>query len=151
MTLQISQDVASDSGSRIADRVVQHFTDLDTWKVAHELTLEIYKWTKEFPDDERFGLVSQMRRSAVSIESNIAEGFGRLHLKEKQHFYYISRGSCFELETQILISRDTDKLSKDKSITGQNLCERIRKLLNGMIRSIKNAQSVIRNSQSDSH
>ena len=145
MISQVHQDSASNRESRKANRGnAMHFTDLDVWQVAHSLTLNIYKWTKDFPNEEKFGLVSQMRRAAVSIESNIAEGFGRLHKKEKQQFYYTSRGSCFELETQILICKDTNLISSEQADEGKNLCERVRQMLNAMIRS--NKSSAIRDS-----
>ncbi|HCU24677.1 MAG TPA: four helix bundle protein [Deltaproteobacteria bacterium] len=69
-----------------------------------EITKEIYSVTKKFPDDERFGLVAQMRRSAISIPSNIAEGFNRYHNKEYRHFLFTALGSLAELETQVELS-----------------------------------------------
>lgn len=85
---------------------IREFTDLNAWKEAHKLILEIYKYTKDFPKEEVFGLTSQMRRAAVSITSNIAEGFGRQGFKEKVQFYYLAQGSLTELKNQILICRD---------------------------------------------
>ena len=82
------------------------FTDLIVWKEAHKLVLMIYIVTKKFPREEIFGLTSQMRRSAVSITSNIAEGFARRSNKEKLQFYAIARGSLVELESQLLVARD---------------------------------------------
>ena len=79
--------------------------DLDIWKLGIELVEKIYKITKSFPESERFGLISQMQRSAVSYPSNIAEGAARNSLKEYIHFLYISLGSLSELETQLIISQ----------------------------------------------
>ena len=76
---------------------IKSFTDLIAWQEAHKLALIVYKTTKKFPENEKFGLVSQMRRSAVSITSNIAEGFSRVSKKEKLQFYAIARGSLTEL------------------------------------------------------
>ena len=72
---------------------IRDFTDLEAWRKAHELALLIYKATEKFPKSEAFGLISQMQRAAVSITSNIAEGFGRQTLKEKIQFYYQAQGS----------------------------------------------------------
>ena len=85
---------------------IKSFTDLEAWKHGHHLVLKIYELTKEFPRDEVFGLVSQMRRCAVSITSNIAEGFSRRSDKEKLQFYSITLGSITELQNQLLICRD---------------------------------------------
>lgn len=82
------------------------FKELEVWKRGHEIVILVYLLTKEFPKEEIFGITNQMRRAAVSITSNIAEGFGRHSYKDKAKFYAISQGSCFELENQILISRD---------------------------------------------
>jgi len=117
---------------------VKHFKELDTWKIAHELTLLIYKWTKEFPDDERFGLVSQMRRAAISITSNIAEGFGRFHWADKRNFYITARASCSEVESQILVSTDLGMLTTKQLEEGTHLCKRVKQTLNGLIRKMNN-------------
>ena len=133
--ISTSSKTANGNGSRVAGRgKVLHFTNLDAWKVAHHLTLKIYEWTSTFPDEERFGLTSQMRRSAVSIESNIAEGFGRFGPADKRNFYTIARASCFEVESQIITSRDLGHLSEENAKEGQRLCEKSRQTLNGLIR-----------------
>ena len=126
---------------------IKKFTDLDAWKINHKLVVEIYKLTKGFPRDELFVLVSQMRRAAVSITSNIAEGFGRGSRIDKIHFYQISRGSLYELESQILVSRDvgyiTDKIC-------EQLLEKIAdgtKILHGLIRSADSKNKPIPNSK----
>jgi four helix bundle protein len=80
------------------------FTSMPVWKTAFNLLLEIYKVTKAFPSDERFGLTSDIRRAANSIVHNIAEGFGRYEAKDKTRFYKISRGSAYELMSQIMVS-----------------------------------------------
>ena len=82
------------------------YRDLDVWKKSMELVKEIYVVTKNFPDDEKFGIISQMRRAAVSIPSNIAEGSARFSDKEKSRFLDITIGSIAELETQLIISKD---------------------------------------------
>lgn len=72
---------------------ITSFTDLEAWRIGHSLVLRIYKATKLFPREEQFGLISQMQRAAVSITSNIAEGFSRRGAKEKIQFYYLALGS----------------------------------------------------------
>jgi four helix bundle protein len=79
------------------------YRELRVWQSAYELVLEVYRCTKDFPQDERFCLLPQMRRAAISIASNIAEGYGRSHRKEYLQFLGHARGSLFELETQALV------------------------------------------------
>ncbi len=116
---------------------IKSFTDLHAWQKGHQLVLDIYKITKQFPSEERFGLSDQMRRCAVSITSNIAEGFSRKGTKEKLQFYYMSLGSVTELQNQLLISRDIGYI---KNVEFQKLAEKtveVSKLINGLIRSLK--------------
>jgi four helix bundle protein len=80
------------------------FTSLPVWQKAFGLLLQIYRLTKKFPDEEKFGMVSDMRRAANSAVHNTAEGFGRYEKKDKSRFYKISRGSCYELISQVLAS-----------------------------------------------
>jgi four helix bundle protein len=82
------------------------YRDLRVWNEAYELAVEIYKITKDFPDHERYGLTSQMRRASVSVPANIAEGYGRKHPKEYNQFISIALGSCNELEVYLLLSKD---------------------------------------------
>ena len=90
---------------------IKTFKDLLAWKEAHKLVLLTYQLTHKFPKEELFGIVSQMRRAAVSITSNIAEGFGRYSYKEKAQFYSISQGSITELQNQLIISKDLGYIS----------------------------------------
>lgn len=85
---------------------IKSFTDLNVWQESHRLVLMIYKETENFPKHEQFGLAAQMRRAAVSITSNIAEGFSRRSYKEKIQFYSVAHGSLTELENQLIVSRD---------------------------------------------
>jgi len=82
----------------------EDFTEMPVWQQSFELLVRIYKTTKNYPSDERFGLISDMRRSANSIAHNIAEGFGRFEPRDKTRFYKISRGSLYELVSQLLVS-----------------------------------------------
>ena len=90
---------------------IKSFRELKIWKVAMGLVKKIYQRTKSFPKEELYGLTSQMRRSAVSIPSNVAEGFRRQHNNEFKQFLYITLGSCAELETQIVIAKELNYIN----------------------------------------
>ncbi|GAB6010121.1 four helix bundle protein [Dysgonomonas reticulitermitis] len=111
--------------------------DLIVWQKSISLVKQIYLETKSFPNEELFGLVSQMRRSSVSVPSNIAEGFGRGSKKECTHFVYIALGSASELETQIIISRELEYLSEIVYQTLNALLNEIIKMLSALINSLK--------------
>jgi four helix bundle protein len=85
---------------------IKTFKDLRVWQKGIELVKEVYRITRSFPNEERYGLTSQMRRAAVSIPSNAAEGFRRRYSKEHKQFLSIALGSCAELETQTIISKE---------------------------------------------
>jgi four helix bundle protein len=112
----------------------REYTDLEVWQRARALTNFIYSITKEFPKEELFGLTNQMRRSAVSVVSNIAEGCGRNHTKDSLQFFYIARGSLYELETQIYISFDQGYLVAEKLTSMLQDVLICKKLLNGFIK-----------------
>jgi len=112
---------------------IKVYNELDVWKESRSLVKLIYNITKQFPKEELYGLSNQMQRSAVSIPSNIAEGCGRNHTKDSIQFFYISRGSLFELETQLYLAYDQDYINEDvlnQSIENITTCK---KLLNGFI------------------
>jgi four helix bundle protein len=114
------------------------YRQLDVWIKSRAMVKEIYLITKGFPKEELYGLVSQMRRCAVSIPSNIAEGYGRQYKKETLHFFHIARGSVYELETQLLIANDlgyTDEILLEELM---NKLEECRKLLSGLINYFEN-------------
>ena len=116
---------------------IKNFTDLIVWQEAHKLVLDIYKITKLFPKAEIYSLTSQMCRCAVSISSNIAEGFSRKSIKEKTQFYYISKGSLTELQNQLIIAKDLTYIEEEiyKNLESQTIL--VHKLLNGLIRAIQ--------------
>ena len=110
---------------------IRNFRDLEVWQLGKKVVIEVYKATKEFPQDEVYGLVSQMRRAAVSIPSNIAEGFNRYHNKDYRKYLFISLGSCAELETQIEIACDLEYMMiVDRNILLENLDHESRMLRN---------------------
>ena len=111
--------------------------ELKVWQKGIELVKVIYSETDSFPKAELFGLTSQIRRSAVSIPSNIAEGAGRNSDKEFIHFLYITLGSASELETQIIISKELNFLETDKAEIIQEMIFEIIKMTSSLIKSIK--------------
>lgn len=116
---------------------IQTFTDLNAWKEAHKLVLAVYELVKSFPKEEVFGLTSQMRRCAVSVTSNIAEGFSRQSYKDKVHFYVMAQGSLTELQNQLLIARDVNYMSTDAFQRLEAQAVSVHKLLNGLIKKSK--------------
>lgn len=116
------------------------YRDLRVWQRAMEFVTAVYEMTRSFPKEELYGLVSQMRRGAVSIPSNIAEGKGRITDRDRSHFYFQARGSLLELETQILIAQGLEFLTKARA---QALLERsseLGRMLNSLIHSIRPAE-----------
>ena len=109
--------------------------DLDVWSKSIEFVLKVYKITKNFPSDEKFGLISQLRRAAVSIPSNLAEGAARNSNKEFIRFLYVALGSASESETQLIISQKLGYLN-DESVF--NDLEDIQKMIMGLIKYLKN-------------
>ena len=113
------------------------YTELDVWKYSREMVKLVYKITKSFPNEELYGLTNQIRRSAVSVPSNIAEGVGRQSNKETIHFLYIAKGSLQEVETQLYLSFDLEFISKESL---SSILEKVisnKKLLNGFINYYK--------------
>lgn len=115
---------------------IQNFKDLKAWQEGHVAVLMIYKQSKLFPESERFGLTNQIRRAAVSITSNIAEGFSRRGSKDKSHFYTIAHGSVTECQSQLLIARDLGYLSAAEYDRVEEQMITVHKLLTGLIKSI---------------
>ena len=113
------------------------FTDLIVWQEGHKLVVQIYEITKGFPKEEKYSLTDQMRRSSVSVTSNIAEGFGRKSYKEKVQYYYQAQGSLTELKNQILIGKDVGYLNEEDFSILVHLANLTHKLLQGFIRKTK--------------
>jgi four helix bundle protein len=117
------------------------FEKLNVWQKSRQLAVEIYKVTKSFPEEERFGLVSQMRRSVVSISSNIAEGSGRYNPKDKARFTEIAFGSALELLNQSIISFDLEYLDKENYENTRKEISEITAMLDGLRKSQLNIKS----------
>jgi len=113
------------------------YKDLKVWQKSMQLARRIYEITLRYPVDEKFGLVSQMRRCAVSIPSNIAEGYGREGEKEHLHFLFISLGSSNELETQMLLSHDFHYVSEEEYAEVMDLNSEVNKMLSSLIYTLK--------------
>jgi len=121
---------------------IERFTDLEAWKQGHGVVAAIYRLTQKFPKDEIFGITNQMRRAAVSITSNIAEGFSRRSPKEKTQFYSVAHGSLTELQNQLLVSRDVGYVSTEQYKGLEQQTVFIHKLINGLIKYQKNQYEV---------
>ena len=118
--------------------MLKSYKDLNVWQKAYELCLKIYSITAQFPKEEKYGLTSQIRRSAVSIPSNIAEGYGRKTTADYIRMLYIAYGSVCELETQILLAGDLGFIEKGQlDIRIREIAE-IERMLKALIKSLEN-------------
>ncbi len=118
---------------------IKTFRDLIAWQKSMQLAKEVYKATAAMPDSERFGLTAQMRRAAVSIPSNIAEGHGRQSLPDYIRFLKTSRGSLMELQTQLLLAQDLGFIRPTGELT--DILSETDRVLQGLIRSLQKVQS----------
>jgi four helix bundle protein len=114
---------------------LEKFEDLLVWQKAHQLVLETYKITRSYPAEERFSLVSQMRRASVSVPANIAEGFKKRGQRDKMNFYNIAQGSLEELRYYMILSRDLGYIQGDQNII--RMIEEVGKMLYSLIVSMK--------------
>jgi four helix bundle protein len=118
------------------------YRDLRVWQHAMDLVVEVYKQTRDFPKTEIYGLTSQMRRAAVSIPSNIAEGKGRSTDRDRAQFFCHARGSLLELETQILIAQQLEYLTPPQAEGLLNASAHLGRMLNALIQSLKTPEAV---------
>ena len=117
-----------------------HHKDMEVWKLSMELVVKIYQLTENFPKDEMFGLTSQIRRCAVSIPSNIAEGCGRFSNKETLRFISIALGSLAELETQILIATELNFINNTENII--EIIKKVNALLIELKKYLENTEEI---------
>ncbi len=117
------------------DKEINHFTDLDAWKINYELTLMIYGITERFPKSERFGIIDQLRRASSSIIANIAEGWGRYHFADKIRFFYQARGSNAEVQNFIILAKGLGYLNQEDYDRIETITIQGFKIINGLIRS----------------
>jgi len=120
------------------DKPVRSYQDLIAWQKAMDLVTEIYEVSHKFPREEIFALTSQLRRVAVSIPSNIAEGQGRSSRKEFLYYLGNAKGSLSEVETQVLIARKLDYIDDEVSNSLLNLSAEVGRILNGLLASLRN-------------
>ncbi len=118
--------------------MLKNYKELKVWQKAYKLCLEIYRITSKFPKEERYGLTSQIRRSVVSVPSNIAEGYGRKTTLDYIRMLYISYGSVCELETQILLAGDLNLIEKGELDTTKKDISEIERMLKALIKSLEN-------------
>lgn len=116
---------------------IRNFRDLEVWRKGMEIVRDVYRATGIFPRKELFGLANQIQRSAVSIPSNIAEGFNRYHNKEYRQFLYVALGSCAELETQIEIAFDLEYVDEDKKNALLEKLDHESRMLTSLIKKVR--------------
>ena len=136
---------ASQQGSEVANQRgprTRNYRDLIAWQKAMVLVRSVYLLTERFPPDERFGLTSQMRRSAVSVPSNIAEGHGRLSDRAMRMFLGNARGSLFELETQALLSADMNFAKREEVDALLTQSSEVARILNGLLRTLETDEAL---------
>jgi len=114
---------------------IARFEQLEVWQAAHNLVLDVYRTTQRFPTEEKFGLVSQMRRAAISVTANIAEGFKRRGRSEKIHFYNIAQASLEELRYYLILCRDLGYGPGDGEMMEK--VDKVSRMLHGLVRSLE--------------
>ncbi len=115
---------------------VQSYRELRVWNTAVELTLEVYRITESFPQSERFGLTSQLRRAAVSVASNIAEGHARSARGEYRNFLSIARGSAIEVEVQLFLAKQIGYVQSPMLIKARGYCDAISRMITNLKRAL---------------
>ena len=117
---------------------MKSYRDLIVWQKSMDVETLIYKLVKQFPDDEKFGLISQIKRSSVSVPSNIAEGYGRNYTKDYIRFLNIARGSLYEMQTQLQVALNLDFIVEEDLNEINSLSVEVEKMLNSLINKIAN-------------
>lgn len=131
------QTVDSREGGTVmnSQKKAKRFEDLEVWKKAYKLVLDIYSITKDYPAEEKFGLISQVRRAAISIPANIAEGFKKKGIKDKANFYNIAQGSLEELRYYLILSKDLGYYEQVENLL--DLTKTVGRMLHGLIKSLQ--------------
>ena len=117
--------------------MLKSYKELIVWQKAYQLCLKVYNATQNFPHEERYGLTQQIRKSVVSVSSNIAEGYGRGAIKEYIHHLHIAYGSNCELETQLMLASDLGYVSKNHNEFLMKDIEEVERMLKSLIKSLK--------------
>jgi four helix bundle protein len=131
--------------------VLKSFQELEVWRKAHNLVLQTYRVTDSFPDRERYGIVSQVRRSAASVPANIAEGFGRRTTKELLQFLANANGSFEETRYFLLLSRDLGYLAKERHVALEKECTSVAQMIAALGRSLKSRLAGVHGSRVTGH
>ena len=131
--------------------MLKSFQELEVWQKAHHLALQTYRVTDSFPDKEKYGIVSQVRRSAASVPANIAEGFGRRSTKELLQFLANANGSLEETRYFLLLSRDLGYLAKDKYVELEKDCTSVAQMIAALGRSLRARLVGVHGSRATSH
>ena len=121
--------------------MLKNYKDLKVWQKSYQVCLEIYKITKDIPKQETYGLTSQIRRAAVSVPSNIAEGYGRKTTPDYLRSLYIAYGSNCELETQVLLSGDLEYMNPKKRMEIKEAIGEVERMLKALIKSLEKKHS----------
>ena len=119
---------------------LKSYRDLEVWQKAIELVEQVYKLTRKFPPEERFGLAGQLQRAAISIPANIAEGYGRSHLGDYLHHLSIGRGSLAELETHLIIAVRLKFVTRENSLDAWKLSQSVGQMLTKLMQSLRTKQ-----------
>jgi four helix bundle protein len=124
---------------------VKSFENLEVWQIGRDLVIRVYMLTVSLPQSETFGLIAQIKRAALSIPANIAEGFGRYHYMDKAKFYLNARGSLYELKSHLLVAQDLEYLRQSQAISDilimiDNLSVKLNNLI-ATTRKLKNKES----------
>lgn len=125
----------------MANPSLRTFKDLVVWQKSYQLCLRVYSATARFPTDERYGLMTQLRRAAVSVPSNIAEGYNRRGRKDYVRFCSVALGSLAELETQLMLARDLKLCSSNDAVGLAEDVEEIQRMLKALIRSLDSRET----------
>jgi four helix bundle protein len=125
------------------DKNMQDFHNLDVWRRSHTLTLDIYRLTKAFPTDERFGLTSQLRRSSFSIGANLAEGCGRGTDADFSRHVQIAMGSACEVENFLLLARDLEYMPDERHLELQEEVTRIKRMLTSLLKTLNSPRKSV--------
>ncbi|MCO6045810.1 four helix bundle protein [Aeoliella sp. ICT_H6.2] len=116
---------------------MQNFRNLEVWQLAHEVTLEVYRTTRTFSVDERFGLISQLRRAASSIGANLAEGCGRGSDADFGRFVQTALGSASEVEYHLLLAKDLNYLEAESHLRLESTIQRIKRMLASLLKKLR--------------
>ena len=127
------------SSNQHLEESLADFTKLDVWQVAHSFALSAYRLTSKFPADERFGLTGQIRRAAVSIGANIAEGCGRFHKGDQARFLQMAKGSAKETRSHLMIARDLGFMPVQEQQAADVQLERLERMLSSLIRTSRSS------------